>query len=36
MPNVVRLNGLERKAVCTDCNNGWMNPFEQAMPEVAD
>lgn len=35
-PNVVRLNGLKRKAVCTDCNNGWMNQLEQAMPEVAD
>ncbi len=30
-----RLNGLKRKAVCTDCNNGWMNQLEQAMPEVA-
>jgi hypothetical protein len=31
----VRLNGLKRKAVCTECNNGWMNQLEQAMPEVA-
>lgn len=32
---VVRLNGLKRKAVCTDCNSGWMNQLEQAMSEVA-
>jgi hypothetical protein len=32
---VVRLSGLKRRAVCTECNNGWMNQLEQAMPEVA-
>jgi hypothetical protein len=32
----VRLNGLKRRAVCTECNNGWMNQLEQAMPEVAE
>lgn len=31
----VRLNGLKRRAVCTECNNGWMNQLEQAMPDVA-
>jgi hypothetical protein len=31
----VRLNGLKRRAVCAQCNNGWMNQLEQAMPEVA-
>ena len=30
-----RLNGIKRKCVCTNCNNGWMNELEHAMKSVA-
>ncbi|WP_418061999.1 hypothetical protein [Pimelobacter simplex] len=31
----VRLNGLKRRCVCADCNNGWMNQLEHDMAKVA-
>lgn len=29
------INGIKRRVVCTDCNNGWMNRLEHRMGAIA-
>ncbi len=30
-----RLNGIQQRCVCTECNNGWMNRLEHSMADIA-